>query len=168
MQEACCSTSRSLPYACYIQFLVEQVTQKAFFKEITHNAYVPQHKPLQKLVQEVEKIRKSKEQPQDAPVQVSEEQPPAPPAPQIPSSSAPSSSHVPAPTPATTLISEAAPQVAVNVVTQMALELQELKKEFKESQDSPSSDALSSSGSLCRSCQVGVIFKACRSPSSSS
>ena len=75
MQEACCSTSKSLPYACYIHFLVEQVTEKAFFKEITHNAYVPQTKPLQKLVQEVEKIRKLKEQQQDAPVQVSDDQP---------------------------------------------------------------------------------------------
>ena len=130
MQEACCNTSRSLPYACYIQFLVEQVTKKTFFKEISHNSYVPQHKPLQNLMKEVERIRKSKEQPQDAPVQDQDQTPPV-----APSTSAPSSSQVPAPPSASTLISEAAPQVAVNVVAQMALELQNLKKDFRVFQD---------------------------------
>ena len=133
MQEACCSSSKSLPYACYIHFLVEQVTKKTFFKEIAHNSYVPQTKPLEKLVKEVEKMRKEKEQQQGAPVQV-QDQPQAPPAPEISSASVPSSSQVPAPAPATTLVSEVTPQATLNVVSNMALEVKNLKEDFEKSQ----------------------------------
>jgi leucyl aminopeptidase len=101
------------------------VTKNSFFKEITHNSYVPQAKPLEKLAKEVARIRKEKEQQLVAPVQD-----PAPPAPEFSSASGPAASQVPASAPATTLVSEVTPQATLNAVSNLALEVKQLRKDF--------------------------------------
>lgn len=52
MEDACCNTSRALPYDAYIQLLVEHIYRKPFHKETMHKAYTPNHKDLQKKEEE--------------------------------------------------------------------------------------------------------------------